>query len=196
MNNDNKKLLTFGLPVLALIIGLSVFMFTKGDGVDDTKAKTVQTADNTAADDSAADNTPADESTTDTSTPSEDSTPTAIDTTPEPAESPAVATTGVFVDYSSTALADTADKKQVLFFHAVWCPTCIQVERNIKAGVLPQDVAVIKVDLDQERDLVKKYGVTLQTHFVQIDSDGNQIKDWNWLGKPSAGADDVASEVI
>lgn len=153
MKNNDTKVLFIAAPILAIAVGLLVFIFTSGGG----------------------NNQPADNGTS-TSTANEQG--------------------GIFTRLTDTALAETADKRQVLFFHAVWCVVCNQIERNINAGVLPEDVAVIIVDLDEHRDLVKKHEVRLQTHFVQIDNDGNKIKEWNWLGNPNAGADDIEAELI
>jgi hypothetical protein len=38
----------------------------------------------------------------------------------------------------------------------------------------------LKTDYDSNIDLRKKYGVTSQHTFVQIDSSGNLIKKWVW----------------
>jgi thioredoxin 1 len=77
--------------------------------------------------------------------------------------------------------------KKVIFFYANWCPTCIPVDKELseKESQIPDGVIVIRVnyndtDTDQsEKELAKKYGVTYQHTFVQIDSDGNVITKWN-----------------
>ncbi len=69
----------------------------------------------------------------------------------------------------------------VLFFRASWCPTCRAVDSDIKAnlGKIPSDLAILDVNYDNSSDLKKKYGVTYQHTFVQVDKDGNMIKKWS-----------------
>jgi thioredoxin 1 len=73
----------------------------------------------------------------------------------------------------------------VLFFRASWCPTCIAVDKDIKANLskIPSDLAILDVNYDNSSDLKKKYGVTYQHTFVQVDKDGNMIKKWS--GSPT-----------
>lgn len=94
---------------------------------------------------------------------------------------------GQYLPFSSTALTDTKDTRRVLFFYANWCPTCQPADKDFtnNASKLPKDVSVIRVnysdnDTDQaEKDLAKKYGITYQHTFVQIDAQGNEIAKWN-----------------
>ena len=92
-----------------------------------------------------------------------------------------------YVEYSKSALDQAGSARRVLFFYANWCPTCRPTDANLKenAGKIPQDLTVIRVnyndpDTDQEeKDLAKKYAVTYQHTFVQIDSQGKEIVKWN-----------------
>lgn len=81
----------------------------------------------------------------------------------------------------------------VLFFRASWCPTCIAVDKDIKAnlGKIPASLSILDVNYDNSSDLKKKYGVTYQHTFVQVDKDGNMIKKWS--GSPTLSA--LVSEV-
>lgn len=72
-----------------------------------------------------------------------------------------------------------AHEKTVLFFHADWCPSCRAADAGIKTWKLPADIAVLKVNYDDSQDLKKKYGVTYQHTFVQVDAQGNLIKKWS-----------------
>lgn len=74
-----------------------------------------------------------------------------------------------------------ADSKKVYFFHASWCPICQGIEKEINADMskLPKGVTFIKTDFDSETDLRKKYGVTTQYTFVQVDNDGNEVMQWS-----------------
>jgi thioredoxin 1 len=95
---------------------------------------------------------------------------------------------GSYLPYSSQAFAATATfPKRVLFFYANWCPTCKPADESFSqnAQKIPKNVAVIRVnyndsDTDQaEKDLAKKYAVTYQHTFVQIDQQGNEVAKWN-----------------
>ena len=76
----------------------------------------------------------------------------------------------------------------VLFFRASWCPTCISVDKDIKAnlGKIPSSLTILDVNYDNSSELKKKYGVTYQHTFVQVDKDGNMIKKWS--GSPTLTA--------
>lgn len=92
-----------------------------------------------------------------------------------------------YVPYTKEALEATSDTRRVLFFYANWCPTCRPVDENLENSkvTLPEDVKVIRVNYNdtetdqEEKDLAKKYGVTYQHTFVQIDSQGNEVTKWN-----------------
>lgn len=91
-----------------------------------------------------------------------------------------------YSEYSKANL-DNPTSRRVLYFYANWCPTCRPADANFKANSnkIPEDLTVIRVnfndsDTDQEeKDLAKKYGITYQHTFVQIDSNGNEITKWN-----------------
>ncbi|CAN5336836.1 hypothetical protein BH11ACT3_BH11ACT3_19090 [soil metagenome] len=98
-----------------------------------------------------------------------DSGPSAVETA-----APATAsTTGVYVDYSDTAIAD-AQGRVVLFFHAPWCGQCRQLESDILSEGVPDGITIIKVDWDTHQDLEEKYGVPMRTTFVELD-DNDQV---------------------
>ena len=85
------------------------------------------------------------------------------------------------------------DHNVVLFFRASWCPSCIGVDKNIKANLnnIPSNLHILDVNYDNSSDLKKKYGVTYQHTFVQVDKDGNMIKKWS--GSPTLAS--IISEV-
>lgn len=96
---------------------------------------------------------------------------------------------GSYETYSSEKVMLASDTHDVvLFFRAVWCPTCIAANRDINAnlGKIPSSLTILDVNYDNSRDLKKKYGVTYQHTFVQVDSDGNMIKKWS--GSPTLSA--------
>lgn len=90
---------------------------------------------------------------------------------------------GAYKDYSADTVKaeQSAGQKVVLFFHAPWCPFCKAADLAFKAKLdqIPFGVTVLKTDYDSNTELKKKYGVTYQHTFVQIDSNGNMITKWN-----------------
>ena len=92
-----------------------------------------------------------------------------------------------YISYNSSVLTENASKRRILFFYANWCPTCRPADENFiqNEGRIPNDVVLIRVnyndtDTDQdEEDLAKKYGITYQHTFVQIDSDEQAVTKWN-----------------
>lgn len=92
-------------------------------------------------------------------------------------------TRGEYKTYSpDTARAEqAAGHKVVLFFHADWCPFCVEADKQFKAKLdqIPKGVTVLKTNYDTETALKKKYVVTYQHTFVQIDANGNLVSKWN-----------------
>lgn len=88
-----------------------------------------------------------------------------------------------FVEYSSSVITNATQNngKALLFFHANWCPTCRAAEKDILANLeqIPDNLTIIKVDYDTENDLKKKYDITYQHTFVQVDQNGKVITQWN-----------------
>jgi thiol-disulfide isomerase/thioredoxin len=82
---------------------------------------------------------------------------------------------GAYKDYDAATVAQTKGVK-ILFFHAQWCPQCRQLDAEIKAGPIPENVTIFKVNYDTAQDLRQKYGVTLQTTLVKIDDNGGLVK--------------------
>lgn len=76
------------------------------------------------------------------------------------------------------------DSKVVYFFHASWCPDCKAADMALTASPspIPKGVTVVKVDYDTATALKQKYGVTMQTTFVQVDDMGKAVM--KWTGKP------------
>jgi thiol-disulfide isomerase/thioredoxin len=85
-----------------------------------------------------------------------------------------------FESYSSE-VEQYADTNVVLFFNAVWCSTCKLAKDNFEASQseIPQDLTIVLVDFDDSIELRKKYGVTVQHTFVQIDSSGDAVGKWS-----------------
>ncbi len=94
-------------------------------------------------------------------------------------------TAGSYVAYAPEKLAMAEDGKVVLFFKASWCPSCRAVDVDIKASLsdIPEGVTILEVDYDASTELKKKYGVTSQHTFVQVDAQGNELSQWS--GSPT-----------
>lgn len=92
-----------------------------------------------------------------------------------------------YIVYKSGVLNEKTNKKRVLFFYANWCPICRPADADIKSKVsdIPANLEIIRVNYDdsdtdkEEKSLAKKYGVTYQHTFVQIDGDGNLLQKWS-----------------
>ena len=92
-----------------------------------------------------------------------------------------------YIEYKSGVLDESKNKRRVLYFYANWCPTCKPADANFKANQskIPEDALVIRVNYNdsdtdaEEKELAKKYGITYQHTFVQIDADGSEVAKWN-----------------
>lgn len=92
-----------------------------------------------------------------------------------------------YIPFSSSTLNKFANSRRVLFFYADWCPTCKVANEEFlqKTELIPTDVTLIRVNYNdsqtdqEEKDLAKKYGITYQHTFVQIDAQGNTRTVWN-----------------
>lgn len=97
-------------------------------------------------------------------------------------------THGSYGDYSEGAVAEAVARgdKVVLFFHAVWCPFCKQLDNELLASEaeIPVGVTVLKTDFDSEGALKNQYGVRFQHTFVQIDANSDMVTSWLGGGLP------------
>lgn len=89
----------------------------------------------------------------------------------------------VYSQYSAENLEIALEDYEsvVLFFHADWCPTCRNLDKEILENfeLLQKDqIAIVKVNYDTEKQLKNKYNITLQHTLVLLDKDGNEIKKW------------------
>lgn len=87
---------------------------------------------------------------------------------------------GSYELYSAEKIALANSGDVVLFFKAGWCPTCRAVDADIKANMsaITGNLTILEVDYDNSSALKKKYGVTRQHTFVQVDGNGELIKKW------------------
>lgn len=95
-----------------------------------------------------------------------------------------------YLNYSQAAYDASSDKTRVLYFYANWCPTCkvANAEFSKTPNGLPEDVVIFRINYndsdttDEHKELAKKYDITYQHTFVQVDQDGNEITKWNGGG--------------
>ena len=82
------------------------------------------------------------------------------------------------------SLAVLLVKKRVLYFYATWCPTCSVANEDftVNAARIPQDVVIFRTNYDSEVELKRKYAITYQHTFVQVDENGNELAKWNGGG--------------
>ena len=86
---------------------------------------------------------------------------------------------GSYSDYDASKLSNAEHGTVILFFNATWCPTCVAANKNFMGSTPPDGLTLLKVDYDDSTELKRKYGVTYQHTFVQVDKTGKLIKKWN-----------------
>jgi peptide methionine sulfoxide reductase msrA/msrB len=95
--------------------------------------------------------------------------------------------------YDESLLSSLTGSRILLFFHADWCPTCQNFEKQILASkTIPKDVVILKVNYDTATELKKKYSILSQSTFIQVDSKWNMYK--RWLGKSDIS--DILSDMV
>ncbi|MCA9330575.1 thioredoxin family protein [Candidatus Saccharibacteria bacterium] len=90
---------------------------------------------------------------------------------------------GKYANYSESALGANGYTTTVLFFYATWCPECKGFDHAISSSDIPDGVQILRIDYDQAQRLRQKYGVTIQTTFVNVDAAGNERHKWVGYGQ-------------
>lgn len=87
-----------------------------------------------------------------------------------------------YYEYSPQSLQAAHDtgNKVVLYFWAPWCASCASLDVDLIEGklTLPEDVVLLRVSYDASQELRRKYTVTIQHTFVQVNPDGSVITKW------------------
>lgn len=146
MNEQQKKIVMYGSPVLFVVVALAAFIFFNGGVTQENKG---------------------------------------LQTTPAPVVHQA-APTEKYATYSLALFDQAVAEKRVLFFFAAWDPASKKIDTELteKSSQIPEGVIVIKVNYNdtqtdaQEKELLKKYDITYQNTFVQIDANGNVVSRW------------------
>lgn len=80
-----------------------------------------------------------------------------------------------YINYSDGYYNSLLGKKPfALFFHASWCPTCRQMEHDIKGDLdsFPAGTVIVQTDYDTMTDLKKTYGIVTQSTVVILNAQG------------------------
>ena len=85
-----------------------------------------------------------------------------------------------YIDYNPEAIKNATEEFIVLFFHADWCSSCKAFEKKVLTEEIPENIIILKVNFDKERELKQKYNILTQTSFVIVDNDWNLKKRWIW----------------
>ena len=67
----------------------------------------------------------------------------------------------------------------------MWCPYCQAFKQDLLSGDIPGDVQILEANYDTATALKKKYGVTIQSTFVEVDNQGNLLSKWSGYGQAS-----------
>lgn len=106
-------------------------------------------------------------------------------TTTSPAETSA--SPQQYATYDEAALGNEFNR-HIIFFHAGWCPECRAFEQALLDETLPSDVQILKADYDTATELKQMYGVTIQSTFVEVDSNGELVAKWAGYGEDKSFA--------
>lgn len=84
---------------------------------------------------------------------------------------------GVYDLYDPELIAESNDKKIILFFYSDICAECRALQNDIQSNVtqIPEDLIIMKVDIDARIDLKEKYDVE-ENILVEVDKEENEIK--------------------
>lgn len=89
-----------------------------------------------------------------------------------------------YLPFTQASFDSQKNKRRVLFFYAAWCTTCRPVNAEFlqDGKKIPDDVVVFRVnfrdsDTDEtENMLAKKYQITYQHTFIQVNKNGEVTK--------------------
>ncbi len=89
---------------------------------------------------------------------------------------------GSYEAFELEKLVLAKERRVVLFFNASWCPTCNELETEVKKVALPDNVLLLSVNYDKNQELLRKYEVAYQHTFVEVDEAGNVLHKWSGGG--------------
>ena len=65
--------------------------------------------------------------------------------------------------------------KKIVVISAVWCPSCLLLNKNLKVLKNELDIEIEKLDFDLDEDEVEKYNVGDKLPVVILENDNNEI---------------------
>lgn len=87
-----------------------------------------------------------------------------------------------YYEYSDASLEQALKKGDVLLFFAAtsWCNSCSALHEEIikKSDILPDNLTLLKIDYDNDKESNKKYFVTLQHTLILLDKKGDEKTRW------------------
>lgn len=90
---------------------------------------------------------------------------------------------GRYESYDASKVSAEGYERTVIFFYAPWCPECRAFDEAITSSTIPAGVQILQVDYDGATELRQKHEVTLQSTFVEVDTNGDQTAKWVGYGK-------------
>ncbi len=103
-------------------------------------------------------------------------------TTDENGEAENVEITSNYFEYTPATLATAQENGRVVLFFAAtkWCNTCAALDKELKekSSELPDDITVLKIDYDNDKQKRDQYNATIQHTMILEDSNGKEIKRW------------------
>jgi thiol-disulfide isomerase/thioredoxin len=89
-----------------------------------------------------------------------------------------------FQPYTRSQLTNALenDVNVVLYFSADRCPSCQLLTKSLEADqfAFPDDLLVLSIDFDEQKDLVSEYGIVRQHTLIFLDSNGDEDKRAVW----------------
>ena len=173
--------------VVLILLCMSAAVFAGGNKETESK-DAMDDAMNDAMDGGAmmkADDTMAEDSMTEESMAQDTMSDSTMMKADDPMPGEGMATMGGLIEFTTLEKAEAyaENAPAVLFFYADWCPTCKAAIKEFRsmAGDFG-DIALYVVNYDTSAALKKRYGVTYQHTFVQVDTHGDSIAMWNGGG--------------
>ena len=113
------------------------------------------------------------------------STPTTQQTSNEsqPEQPRTVTAPGRYTEFTADRQSEQGFNNTILFFYASWCPECRGFDQAIQNSSIPEGTQILRVNFDQSQQLRQQYGVTIQTTFVRVTSDGEFVTKWVGYGQ-------------
>lgn len=93
---------------------------------------------------------------------------------------------GAYRAYTASAFRDEQrdGQKILLFFHSPTCTACVRADNEFvgNASKIPAGITIMRVNLESEEQLKKRYGVTGSHAFVEVDLSGKVLARWEGGG--------------